>query len=310
MAKKEKLLKAVNKTRDKILLENAKEYFSPFIKKSWYKKAINSYIPFICDLKGILDDYCEGVINCLDKSKKPFTGENKNIKKASNTKYKTNEYLDSKYNEVVVDDIKDTLKELQKKFIKKLSEFYTLHVAKGIVKDLLDIKDLPFNFNKANKFTKKYLKNKVIHWANTVAETTEKVIKRELVNGYEEGKSVYDITQAIRKHTMFKTSRAEKIARTEIMASCNYVDYTTYNITDSVTGYKWQTCMDRRVRPTHTNLQGVYRAKGEPFQSGNSRLMFPGDSSLGASASEIVMCRCWLEPVHGETKKPKNASSN
>jgi hypothetical protein len=54
----------------------------------------------------------------------------------------------------------------------------------------------------------------------------------------------------------------------------------------------WVTVGDKRVRATHNaaNFQTV--PEGEPFVVGNSLLMFPGDTSLGAEISEIANCRC------------------
>lgn len=62
-------------------------------------------------------------------------------------------------------------------------------------------------------------------------------------------------------------------------------------------GYKyktWVTMKDKYVRHTHVEVDDKKIGIFEPFKVGRSDLMFPMDSSLGASANEIVNCRCSL----------------
>jgi len=54
----------------------------------------------------------------------------------------------------------------------------------------------------------------------------------------------------------------------------------------------WLTMRDRRVRHTHKEAEGQSRALNEAFNVGGARMMFPGDTSLGAPIREIANCRC------------------
>lgn len=54
----------------------------------------------------------------------------------------------------------------------------------------------------------------------------------------------------------------------------------------------WMTLRDKRVRPTHKEAEGQSRPVNEAFNVGGSRMMYPGDRSLGASIKEIANCRC------------------
>lgn len=54
----------------------------------------------------------------------------------------------------------------------------------------------------------------------------------------------------------------------------------------------WITQRDRKVRHTHKSVDGNTIGIFDEFIVGKSRMMFPKDSSLGASADEIVNCRC------------------
>ncbi len=54
----------------------------------------------------------------------------------------------------------------------------------------------------------------------------------------------------------------------------------------------WVTQGDERVRPTHVLADSQRVLASKPFSVGNSLLMHPGDTSLGASLDEIINCRC------------------
>lgn len=55
----------------------------------------------------------------------------------------------------------------------------------------------------------------------------------------------------------------------------------------------WNTTLDGRERDTHRALDGQTVPINDPFVSpSGARLMYPGDTSLGAGAAEIVNCRC------------------
>ena len=54
----------------------------------------------------------------------------------------------------------------------------------------------------------------------------------------------------------------------------------------------WTTVGDSRVRDIHVAANGQRKTLTEPFVVGGELLMFPGDSSMGASAGNIANCRC------------------
>jgi hypothetical protein len=51
---------------------------------------------------------------------------------------------------------------------------------------------------------------------------------------------------------------------------------------------------DGRTRDSHLFMEGQKRAHGVPFDFllNEGQAMFPGDSSLGAPAKELIQCRC------------------
>lgn len=94
--------------------------------------------------------------------------------------------------------------------------------------------------------------------------------------------------------------RGETIARDQSLTALNNAqDEATKQLVDSgaveerdVTG-EWDASGDARTRETHREMDGQQRPMGDPFVSpSGARMMFPGDSSLGAPADETINCRC------------------
>lgn len=55
----------------------------------------------------------------------------------------------------------------------------------------------------------------------------------------------------------------------------------------------WQTARDEMVRHSHRDMQGQKQQFDQPFVSGlGGLIMYPGDSSLGASDADRYGCRC------------------
>lgn len=54
----------------------------------------------------------------------------------------------------------------------------------------------------------------------------------------------------------------------------------------------WRSRGDGRVRPAHVAANGQKIHVDKPFEVGGERLMYPADTSLGASAGNIINCRC------------------
>lgn len=98
--------------------------------------------------------------------------------------------------------------------------------------------------------------------------------------------------------------RAEAVARTETIQSINRGEFRAHMqaveegaLERSAIKRMWDAVGDRKTRHTHAALDEITRKKpiglDEPFISpSGARMMFPGDSSLGAGPEEIVHCRC------------------
>lgn len=95
--------------------------------------------------------------------------------------------------------------------------------------------------------------------------------------------------------------RGDTISRTETLTALNAsnqeafrqgldkTDYTEQDVTRV-----WNTAHDERVRHSHAAMDGQeVKGLNTPFTAPDgSQLLYPGDTSLGASASQIINCRC------------------
>lgn len=100
--------------------------------------------------------------------------------------------------------------------------------------------------------------------------------------------------------------RAEQIGRTEILASMSASAHEAIKQVVEIGAAQagdverfWDAVGGPRTRHSHNAMDGQKVGLDEPFQSPDTLalLMFPGDVSLGAPASEIVSCRCRVKNI-------------
>lgn len=92
------------------------------------------------------------------------------------------------------------------------------------------------------------------------------------------------------------SDRAMYVAENESNTSFNYSEY-RQAIEQGKTQKQWITMRDKRVRHTHAEVDGETVGIEEVFLVGTSMMMFPKDDSLGASAKEIINCRCSVKYI-------------
>jgi len=131
------------------------------------------------------------------------------------------------------------------------------------------------------------------HIAN-ISQSTADRIRDIVMAGVAKGKSndriAAELTKAIPD---IAKARAATIARTETHAAATAATNETIRFKNvRIKSKTWWTRRDELVRATHTEVHGVSVPFDEPFDVGASQLMFPGDDSLGADASELINCRC------------------
>lgn len=94
--------------------------------------------------------------------------------------------------------------------------------------------------------------------------------------------------------------RGENIARTESLSAFNAGAAEVYEqaiesgqIRSDALTESWVATRDGRTRDAHAAMSGQSVRHGQPFQSPTGAMLrYPGDTSLGAGAEDVVNCRC------------------
>lgn len=118
-------------------------------------------------------------------------------------------------------------------------------------------------------------------------DVTKQIIDATFERFSTENKSITDAYYLSNDRAMF-------ISECEANSVLNYRQYSKAAKAGK-TKKKWIDVGDKRERKTHLEVGGTTLPIDEPFSVGDSLLQFPKDTSLGASADEIVNCRCSIQ---------------
>lgn len=150
-----------------------------------------------------------------------------------------------------------------------------------------------------------YVAEKLTPTLINVTDTTISFLQASIKKGIEEGLSI-DKTAALIVDEWEEVSeaRAVRIARTEIISASNYGSLQGAEATGLEFSKTWIATRDNRTREAHkADIKNV--PKDGAFNVMNERLLFPGDRSLGASAKNVVNCRCAIGYDFEESKSLK-----
>lgn len=119
----------------------------------------------------------------------------------------------------------------------------------------------------------------------------------EYLNGY-----VNDFSEQIVETTQnhmddewyLSDDRAMFVAENEANTTFNYMEYKKA-IESGKKKKRWVTMRDRHVRHTHQLVEGKTIGINDVFLVGDSEMFYPKDTTFGASAREIVNCRCSIK---------------
>ena len=101
------------------------------------------------------------------------------------------------------------------------------------------------------------------------------------------------IFKTVNKPNFYKW-QALRIARTETTFAMNSAKQIAGEVSGLVMEKVWIAAVDSRTRAEHLEANGKAVPLNEPFIVGGEKLMFPGDKLNGASASNLVACRCTM----------------
>ncbi len=127
-----------------------------------------------------------------------------------------------------------------------------------------------------------------------ISSTTRERIMRVAADAYDSGLGADGVAAAILAAAPRATvGRALTIARTEVMGASNAGSQAAARAFGVPMKKAWLATDDDRTREDHVDAgQMPPIGMDVPYKVGGSALMFPGDSSLGAEAKELVNCRC------------------
>jgi len=187
------------------------------------------------------------------------------------------ESMQKLYSRVGTDFAKSTIKELQaKKAFRIETDFWV-------------------EYFKAYAGTK--LGDKITWITNTTEDVFKETVRRVVDQAGTDGLSIYNTAKQIQKEIGFKNAyRAERIARTEIVAASNLGANEGAKNAGIELRKEWVPIVDENTRESHVAMSG-HPPVGldEPFDVGGELLQYPGDQA--GSAENIINCRCGINHI-------------
>jgi uncharacterized protein with gpF-like domain len=126
-----------------------------------------------------------------------------------------------------------------------------------------------------------------------VTRSTKDRIRQNVATALKEGTSIPNFAKQLRADYGFSLRRGTLIGRTEIVAASNAGSVLGAQASGIPTRKVWLSTQDDRTRDLHLAVDGQKVPNLEtPFNVGGDEMQYPGDSSLGAAASNTINCRC------------------
>ena len=138
------------------------------------------------------------------------------------------------------------------------------------------------------------------------SDTVLRALKQEFTTSIMTGESIPNMAKRIKGVTEKSLADSVRIARTETTKVENSARYEVGKQGEKL-GFKmkreWVSTGDDRTRDAHADANGQQVDMDEPFTVGGEQLMYPGDTSLGASAGNTINCRCTIKNIIVEESK-------
>lgn len=131
----------------------------------------------------------------------------------------------------------------------------------------------------------------IVSVTGTLRKTLVSILRRELAEN--DGMGVEELTQRIfRSYRKQQEWEVRRIVQTEALISAGRAGDIASRSLEIPFVKQWCVSGLANTRDTHLAADGLLADADEPFTVGNSLLMYPHDTSMGADASEIVTCAC------------------
>lgn len=164
-------------------------------------------------------------------------------------------------------------------------------VAKSFARDTFRELNKKKDFVDVDPEINRVIQYELLRRISAVTDYTKETLRRVIEKALEEGLSIPNTIKLIRADLpdIIKW-RAERIARTEIVAASNAGSLAGAEATGLDYKKIWLARLDSRVRDSHALANNQKVGKNEPFRVGGIVLRYPGDP-IG-TADEVVNCRC------------------
>lgn len=155
-------------------------------------------------------------------------------------------------------------------------------------------------FNMQNPAVKQHMKDFAGERIRGMNGTTQEALRRELIDGFKKGEGYEKMAARVKSVMEADTTRAEKIARTEVTRSSNFANESAYSQSGVIDEKQWiSTVSDDRTRDDHYEANGQVVGIDEDFEVGGQLGAYPGDFD---DPAQCINCRCTVGPVVGEPK--------
>lgn len=108
----------------------------------------------------------------------------------------------------------------------------------------------------------------------------------------DEGKSLDYIKRDIKKMVGTRSSWRKSLSGHVTTSAIEGVKHEVYSQAGTKITKTWNTEGDERVRESHVFVDGDTKQADQPFEVGQTMMMYPGDPL--APVEEVANCRCWL----------------
>lgn len=138
-----------------------------------------------------------------------------------------------------------------------------------------------------------YFDNEVASLIVNVDDVIKNQIKSLIFDSIDNGLSIDDMKKLLTKQIKgIAKKRALVIARTETIKASNMGSLVGAEESGVDFNKEWITHFDSRTRTSHIVADGQIVHKSKPFIVDGEKLEAPGDTSHGASAGNVIQCRC------------------
>jgi len=127
---------------------------------------------------------------------------------------------------------------------------------------------------------------------------TRKQIAKDISKYMAQGLPIENMAAFLENHYKdVNRIRGRRIARTETIKASNFGALSGAQASGVPFVKEWNSILDSRTRAGHSSADGKQAKEGDPFRVNGEKLLYPADTSMGASAGNVVNCRCVIDFV-------------